>query len=167
MHIRILNESDAKQYQELRLNGLMTNPEAFGSTFERESKFSLDIIKERIKPTEDKFVLGAIDESGSLIGMVALVRESGMKTSHKGNVFGMYVAIEMRRKGIGKLLILELICKAREMNGLEQIKLSEVSCNIDAKQLYRSVGFETYGIERRALKFKGEYCDEELMVLLL
>ena len=41
MAIRILNKSDAKLYQEVRLSALKNNPEAFGSTYEREAQFSL------------------------------------------------------------------------------------------------------------------------------
>lgn len=167
MSIRIINESDAKQYQSLRLSGLRESPEAFGSTFERESNFSLDTVKDRIRPSKDKFALGSFNEFGFLEGMVALVRESGIKTMHKGNVFGMYVANNQRGKGIGKLLMIELIGKAREIDGLEQINLCVVSDNESAKKLYRSVGFETYGVERNALKFNGQYYDEDLMVLKL
>ncbi|OPH51159.1 hypothetical protein BC351_35490 [Paenibacillus ferrarius] len=68
MNIRVLDEHDARFYQELRLSALRTNPEAFGSTYEREVKFSLEMVVERIKPTEGKFVLGAFEDSGSLVG---------------------------------------------------------------------------------------------------
>ncbi len=167
MKIRVLHKSDAESYQELRLNGLTTNPEAFGSTYDRESKFSLDIVIERIEPNKDKFVLGAFKENNSLIGIVTFVRENAVKTSHKGNVFGMYVTPEMRGKGVGKLLMLELIRKARKCEGLEQINLTVVSNNELAKKLYQSIGFRVYGMERNALKHNGQYFDEDLMVLKL
>ncbi|MDV2583650.1 GNAT family N-acetyltransferase, partial [Alkalibacillus haloalkaliphilus] len=44
MNIRILNESDAKMYQELRLRALKVNPEAFSSTYEREIKFTTETV---------------------------------------------------------------------------------------------------------------------------
>lgn len=167
MITRILQESDAQIYQELRLIGLKTNPEAFGSTYDRESIFSLETVKERIRPNRDKFVLGAFNENGLLSGLVAFVRDSGIKTSHKGNVYGMYVIQELRGKGLGKSLMLELIRKTRDCDGLEQINLTVVSNNESAKKLYRSVGFEIYGVERSALKYNGQYYDEDLMVLQL
>ncbi|WP_068774905.1 GNAT family N-acetyltransferase [Paenibacillus sp. FJAT-26967] len=167
MYIRLLQEADAERYQELRLKSLTINPEAFGSTYEREVKFSQDTIAARIKPTTDKFVLGAFDDNGSLVGMVTFMRESSPKTIHKGNVYGMYTAPEMRGKGLGKSLLLELISKSKEHDGLEQINLTVVSDNDSAKKLYKSLGFEVYGIEQNALKFNGQYWDEELMVLKL
>lgn len=50
MNIRILNESDAQLYQELRLTGLQVDSEAFGSTYEREVKFPLETVVDQIKP---------------------------------------------------------------------------------------------------------------------
>lgn len=167
MKIRILNESDAQLYQELRLNGLKVNPEEFGSTYEREVKFPLETVAERLKPTKDKFVLGAFDDSGLLVGIVTFIRENRLKTSHKGNVFGMYVAPEDRGQGLGKSLMVELIRRVKNCDGLEQINLTVVSENGSAKKLYKSVGFEVYGVERNALKFNEQYFDEDLMVLYI
>lgn len=167
MNIRVLQESDAQAYQELRLTGLQTNPEAFGSTYEREANFTLDMVMERIKQSKDKFVMGAFDDEGTLIGMATFVRENGMKTAHKGNLFGMYVREEMRGKGVSKNLLLALIARASEIVGVEQINLTVVSSNEPAKRLYSSVGFQTYGIEHRALKYMGQYFDEDWMVLQL
>lgn len=167
MIIRILHESDAQLYQQLRLSSLKVNPEAFGSTYEREVKFEVETVVERLKPTKDKFVLGAFDDSGSLVGIATFMRENSLKTAHKGNVYGMYVAPEMRGKGLGKSLMLELIRKTRDCDGLEQINLTVVSKNDSAKKLYMSVGFEVYGVEQNALKFNGQYFDEDLMVLKL
>ena len=167
LSIRVLDESDAPIYQELRLNALKTNPEAFGSTYEREKQFSLDMVAERIKPSIDKFVLGSFNNSGSLVGTATFVRESNIKIAHKGNIYGMYIAPEYRGQGLGKALMRELLKKASQLEGLEQINLTVVSNNQSAKKLYESVGFEVYGTERKALKFNGQYYDEDLMVCFL
>lgn len=165
MSIRVLQEPDAQVYQALRLIALKNNPEAFGSTYEREVKFSIDTVIERLKPTTDKFVLGAFNDKDMLVGVVTFMRENSIKTAHKGNVFGMFVSPEMRGQGLGKSIMLELIKKARDFDGLEQINLTVVSENESAKKLYKSVGFKLYGVERNALKFNGKYFDEDLMVL--
>jgi RimJ/RimL family protein N-acetyltransferase len=167
MNIRILQESDAESYQKLRLDSLKVNPDAFGSTYERESKFSRETFEERLKPTKDKFVLGAFVSSELLVGIVTFVRENSIKTTHKGNIFGMYISPDLRGKGLGRTLLLELIKLVRDHDGLEQINLMVVSNNDPAKKLYESVGFETYGSERNALKFNGKYYDEDLMVFKL
>jgi len=165
MEVRILQPSDALLYQKLRLTALKTDPQAFGSTYEREVNFSLETVAAQLEPSNDQFVLGAFHNDGSLVGIVTFMRENSLKTLHKGNVFGMYVAPEGRGRGLGKLLMGELIKRAKNCEGLEQINLTVVSNNISAKQLYKSLGFELYGVERNALKFNGQYCDEDLMVL--
>ncbi|MBD8068758.1 GNAT family N-acetyltransferase [Bacillus sp. PS06] len=166
MNIRSLEESDAKVYQELRLNALKLNPEAFGSTYEREVHFKLETVIERLKPTDDKFTLGYFNDE-HLVAIVTFVREGGTKTAHKGNIYGMFVMPELRGQNVGKTLLLELIKKASHYDGLEQINLTVVSDNKPAKNLYISLGFEVYGVEKNALKFNGQYFDEDLMVLKL
>jgi len=164
VRIRVLQESDIEAYQQLRLRGLRTNPEAFGSTYEREAKFTRETIAARIRPTDDKFVLGAFDDSCALVGIVTFVRDEGLKVRHKGSIYGMYVAPESRRQGQGRALITELLARARTLEGLEQVHLSVVSDNDRARQLYRSLGFEIYGVEPHALLADGKYSDEDLMV---
>lgn len=167
MDIRVLEASDAATYQEVRLRGLRTDPEAFGSTYGREAPFPLDFVAERLRPAEGKFVLGAFDEAGALVGVVAFVRETGLKVAHKGNVYGMYVVPEAQGRGAGKALMRALIERARACEGLERINLAVVTGNEPAIRLYRSLGFETYGTERQALKYEGRYADEHFMSLTL
>jgi ribosomal protein S18 acetylase RimI-like enzyme len=167
MELRILEASDAVIYQPLRLRGLQDHPEAFGSTYEREAAFSTDTVADRIKPSEDRFVLGAFDEDGTLTGIVTFVRESSPKARHKGTVFGLYVTPGMRGQGIGQVLMQELLSRAKQLDGLEQLNLAVVSTNGRALKLYESIGFRTYGTERRALKWDGKYYDEDDMALKL
>ncbi len=56
---------------------------------------------------------------------------------------------------------------ARAAPGLEQIVLAVTAHNTVARSLYTSLGFQTYGLERHALKLGDRYLDEELMVLWL
>lgn len=166
MKIRLLSESDAQSYREIRLRSLKNDPEAFGSTYEQEVNRPLEKFAERIHYTKDQFTLGCFDDNDSLIGIVNFVRESRHKTAHKGNIYGMYINPDFRGRGLGKSLLLALIERAtRECSGLEQIHLTVVSSNESAKRLYLSLGFEVYGVEPNALKFDGHYFDEDLMIL--
>lgn len=167
MEINILNKTHASLYREIRLNSLKNNPEAFGSTYEREIKFSLETFENRLEPIEDGFVLGAFNDKSALVGIVSFLRENSLKTSHKGNVFGMYVTSECRGQGLGKLLLIELIRRAKNCVGLEQINLTVVSENKTAKKLYESLGFKVYGVEKNALKYNEQYFDEDMMVLYI
>ena len=166
MLIRILTEDDIEALWALRLRALKENPEAFGSTYKETLARGNEWMRQRLRaPESETFYLGAFAEN--LIGIVACFREDASKTRHKGYVVSMYVAPESRGLGAGKGLMQELIERARRIEGLEQLHLAVVTTNSVAYQLYRSLGFEVYGTEPRALKSGGEYWDEHLMVLNL
>lgn len=168
MNIRLLNDSDAEVYREVRLSALKNDPDAFGSTYDQEETKPLGYFVQRIHHTKDQFTLGCFDDSNTLVGIVNFSRENRLKTAHKGNIYGMYVEPQFRGRGVGKALLLALIERAtKECEGLEQIHLTVVSNNKSAKRLYVSLGFEVYGKEPHALKFDEQYFDEDLMILRL
>ncbi|MCM3090540.1 MULTISPECIES: GNAT family N-acetyltransferase [unclassified Cytobacillus] len=165
MEIRLLHPDDAEMYKELRLEGLKKNPEAFGSSYEEEASRPPELYGERFK-AENSFHFGAF-ENGKLIGVVSLVRDTGLKMKHRSNIYAMYVTESARENGVGKSLISKAVEKARSWDGVEQIHLAVMSENMPAKKLYASLGFEVYGTERHAMKMDGRYYDEDLMALFL
>jgi ribosomal protein S18 acetylase RimI-like enzyme len=166
MLIRRLTEDDLDALWQLRLQALIDNPEAFGSTYEealaRGSAWMLQILQQK---QEETFYLGAFDKS--LSGMIRFLREEGSKERHKSHVISMYVLPEKRGQGAGKALLLELIAQAKLLEGLEQLHLTVITTNLAARNLYRSLGFEIYGTAPRTLKKGEQYWDEDLMVLHL
>jgi RimJ/RimL family protein N-acetyltransferase len=166
MEIRRLTPKDAVQYRELRLKSLQENPEAFLVTYNHEVSKPIEDTQNKLQMSNSRFTLGSFDKQ-ELVGMVTFVREQHLKTIHKGNIYAMYVSPTYRGEKIGKALITALITRARLFEGLEQIGLTVISDNIAAKQLYGSLGFTVCGVERNALKYEGQYWDEERMVLEL
>jgi L-amino acid N-acyltransferase YncA len=79
----------------------------------------------------------------------------------------MYVPQELRGKGVGKALLEAAIAYAKTLSGLEQINLAVVLTSKEARKLFISIGFETYGLERHALKLHDHYFDQEHMTLRL
>lgn len=86
---------------------------------------------------------------------------------HKASIYAMYVDPSHRGKGVGRGLMEASITLAKETDGIEQLLITVVTTNETARGLYHSCGFKPYGTEKRALKYNGEYFDEELMVLFL
>jgi RimJ/RimL family protein N-acetyltransferase len=159
IQIRRLGSADAAVYRELRLAGLKNSPEAFGSTFERESAEPLVWFRERL---ENGRVFGAF-RALELLGIAGFLRREGEKEKHKGLLVGMYVRPDARNAGIGRQLIEAVIDYAREH--VEVIQLSVVSGNERARRLYAYLGFVEYGVEKHSLKQNGHYYDEILMAL--
>ncbi|HYO72891.1 MAG TPA: N-acetyltransferase [Archangium sp.] len=79
----------------------------------------------------------------------------------------MYVAPEFQSRGIGRRLLEAAIDAGRKMGGVEQIHLEVLVGNDQARALYCSLGFQSYGVEKRALRIGDTYVDEELMFLTL
>jgi ribosomal protein S18 acetylase RimI-like enzyme len=166
--IRVLGENDALELRTLRLHALRDAPDSFMSTYEAESLESVSVTAERLRRTadaKDSGVLGAI-EDGALVGMLGMVRDSGRKASHRALLWGMYVAEEARKRGIGRALLDAAIARLGAA-GVEQLHLT-VSTNADpARRLYRRVGFALIGTVREAMKDGERYIDDDLMVLRL
>jgi ribosomal protein S18 acetylase RimI-like enzyme len=118
------------------------------------------------KDTADSFTLAA-HVSKDLAGIVSFERDGKdrEKLRHKGILFRMYVSKDFRGKGIGKELIKALIARVKELGNIEQINLTVIADNKNAKTLYEKFGFETFSKEEHAIKWKGKYFTEDQMVL--
>ena len=159
--IRRLELADAGLYREIRLEALQKNPEAFGSTFERENAQPLSWFEAAIGRAD---IFGGFLD-GTLAGIAGFAAQEGAKHAHKGLLWGMYVRSAARKSGLGKILVAAVLDHAR--GRVEMVQLAVVSENEAALRLYEAVGFVEYGYEKRALKQDGRYFDEVLMVKFL
>jgi len=80
-------------------------------------------------------------------------------------VWGVYVTPKARAAGIGRKLMRSLLERGLAVEGVEQVLLSVAATQEAAIRLYRSLGFEPFGREPRALKIGDQYVDEEYMIL--
>ena len=167
MEVRRLTATDAEPYWALRLEALKQNPEAFSSTYEEAIKRE-NPVEQVIRnfQEEGSFTFGAFDNH-TLTGMVTLLLEKSLKLRHRANIFAMYVTPGKQGIGVGKALLTEAVNKAKSIDSIEKINLTVTESNVKAKNLYKSLGFSTFGLEEKALKVNGVYYDDELMVLHL
>jgi ribosomal protein S18 acetylase RimI-like enzyme len=166
LETRVLTERDAAAYWNLRLEALEREPESFVESAEEHRATPIELAAARLREADAGFVLGAFLD-GELVGMAGFFREKHLKAWHKGRIWGVYVRANCRGQGIGRALCSALLEKVKTLPGLEQVILTVSSGQVAAKTLYRSLGFETFGVERAALKIGGQYFDEEYMVLRL
>jgi ribosomal protein S18 acetylase RimI-like enzyme len=166
MDIRLLIPDDAAEWWRLRLESLTGDPGAFSSSAEDHHSLKLEDVKTRLASGAAFFVAGAFAET-QLVGMAGFHREQGIKTRHKGRVWGVYVTPQWRGRGVGRKLLEAVLQRGAEIEGVEQILISVATTQAVAVSLYRSLGFQTFGSEPRALRVDGRYIDEEYLLLRL
>ncbi len=164
--IRKLLPGDAAAFQAIRLRGLLEIPAAFSSSHAEEVDTPLATIAQRLSPRPGGAVLGAFLDAG-LVGVIGIQQESQKQLAHKAFIWGMYVAPEHRRGGIGRALVAQAVEVATHQFGVRAIKLGVNTRNAAAIALYRSMGFNAYGTETGFLLVDGELHDEHLMVRVI
>ena len=157
---------DAVAYRALRLRGLQEHPDAFTSSHAEDRELPLATTQRRLAPESLDWVFGAF-EGSELAGIVGLAREPRAKNRHKAAVFGMYVAPEHGRRGIGAALLRRVIETAQLQSGLEQLVLTVTETNLAARALYEKFGFRSFGVEPRAIRVGDAYFDKNHMILFL
>lgn len=165
MEFRYLTADDAGEWLRLRLEALQGDPEAFSASFEEYQPLSLEEVRKRLGfDAKDAFVVGAF-ENGRLQGCAGFYRDKGLKSRHKGRVWGVYVTPDRRGSGVGTKIMKMLLERGATLDRVQQILLSVTATQAAAIRLYRSLGFTSYGREPRALKVGQRFVDEDYMYL--
>ncbi|MBX2874442.1 MAG: GNAT family N-acetyltransferase [Saprospiraceae bacterium] len=155
-------------FRQLRLLSFQESPLGFSESYEDESKRPLADFEEEIRPIDNPptyYVLGAFVEN-ELVGFVKFKRDRRSKALHKSMVHAMYTKAARRSQGIGKLLMEEVIRRAKAMPGLEQIHLWVLHTDRSASGFYKRLGFIPQGpMVKKDLKVGDQYIDAEYLVL--
>jgi ribosomal protein S18 acetylase RimI-like enzyme len=163
--LRELTEADAEQFFTFRLRALRDHPEAFGFDHEEWARLPIADIASRLTDPNG-FTLGAFE--GRLVGITRGSVENARKLRHRGLITSVYVAPEVRGRGVGRRLIEETIARlAARWPALEQVHLTVSVEAPAARALYTALGFERRGVEPNALKLGDRYVAEEHMVRFL
>ena len=183
--IRPLGFEDAALYRAIRLEALAAHPDAFGAAFEEEAARPLEAFAERLTAStvfggfEDGARAGgeslpnggtlpgrgSLPDDEKILGIAGFRAQTGLKSAHKGVLWGMYARPEARRSGLARGLVEAVLAHARGRVAL--IHLTVAADNAVARRLYEACGFAAYGVEARSLKVDGRYLDEVLLVKML
>lgn len=158
--IRQLTVDDALQLRGLRLHALKHEPDAFTVSYEEYRDMSHDDIARDIE--EDTYI-GAFDAQGRMVGISAYQIRRWRKQQHQAYLFGVYVHPDARGQGLSARML--DACLAHAAGRVEMMILQVAVSNFPARHTYLKAGFQSYGVEPKALKIGDNYIDEEHMWL--
>ncbi|MCA9097025.1 MAG: GNAT family N-acetyltransferase [Planctomycetaceae bacterium] len=159
--IRAMQTADGEIYKRVRLSALQESPSSFGSTFAEESKFGDQVWEERAKGLTVPESIGLLAFEGERV--CGIVRGSpDEEDSRIGWVESMWVDPSVRRRGVGQLLMQELIEWGRSRK-LSEMKLEVTSTNSSAIRLYERCGFQATG---RTVPYPNDSSLVEIEMLL-
>ena len=98
-----------------------------------------------------------------LVGITGVRREPLCQVNHKAPIWGVFVNPSSSGRGIAETLLSAATVHATEEWDTIQLMLCVNAENLPAKRLYASHGFQTFGLEPRAMKVGDRFYDEEHM----
>jgi len=156
--LRRFTSSDVETYLAVRHEGLRADAHAFRIAIADDEAQGLAAWRERL---DRDYVVG-VESNGRILGIGGFARIAGVKTQHKGLIWGMYVRAEARGMGASDAIIEALLNHAQ--GHVRQVQLTVVAANARAVAFYERHGFARYGIEPAAIRMEdGSFADEALM----
>jgi ribosomal protein S18 acetylase RimI-like enzyme len=145
--IRRIRPGDGPAFRDLRLRALRTDPDAFGSSYEREMNRPVDAWERRAAYGSNGYeqCLFVAESGGVFVGMAGAFTSSDEPPVRQ--LFGMWVAPEARSAGIGARLLEAVLAWSIE-SGAEEMRLWVVKDNQVAYRLYERAGFEETGLSQ-------------------
>jgi RimJ/RimL family protein N-acetyltransferase len=164
IQIRPIQLSDFSAYKSLRLEGLQSHPEAFGSDHAEQSNDPGSIWLNRIRSSEEGIAsrMFLAEATSELAGITAVYRETGVKVRHSANVVSVYVRPKYRGRHLAEQLIHNAIAWAASMQ-IRIVRLTVVTTNAPAIRCYHRCGFQIYGVAPEVIRVGDTYYDELLM----
>jgi len=142
--VRRVTEDDVASARAVRLRALQSDPSSFGSTYEREAAFEDAVWEERVaqgaQGDDAATLLAFLDDEP--VGLVSAFRDEEARDVF--DVFGMWVAPEARRQGIGRRLLEEIENWILAGGGTD-VRLSVTNVATAARMLYESAGYAPDG----------------------
>lgn len=157
MRIATLTAADAPAYRELMLEAYERAADAFTSTVEERLAEPLAWWEKRIVSADGLSQGFGAFADDRLVGAVALEFSAKPKTCHSVLLLGMYLRPHMRGQGVARRLMQAAVAGARARPGVQRLHLTVTEGNEAAIGLYRSVGFDAWGVEPMALLAPGGF----------
>ncbi len=151
-----------REYRELRLRALKTDPQAFGQSYEEAVKHPEERWRQRlIDADQGKSWLVFAEHDEELIGMAGAHQWPEDIEANRAMIIAVYVDEAARGHGLGERLMQAVMDKMAAA-GLASAILAVNPIQTAALRLYEKMGFRVTGTEIN-LMGTGEQCEETVM----
>jgi RimJ/RimL family protein N-acetyltransferase len=138
---------------------------AVSEEFNKTTQEHQEWIKKIIEHERETMYIAETD--GKVVGWIVFLSQERKRMHHTGSI-AIMLQKNYRNKGIGKLLINEILTWAAQHPVIEKVALGTFSTNTRAIALYKKLGFIEEGRKVQEFKFsEGEYADDVLMYKLV
>ena len=137
--IRQLTENDWREFAQVRLKALQTDPLVFGSNYEKESQMTEAEWRSRLRAKDNAIFL--LFENETAIGMTGVSIDRNDPTKRTALLWGSWLAPEFRGKGLSDLMYQTRIKWAKEQPTVEKIIVSHRASNLSSKYANQKHGF--------------------------
>lgn len=163
---RLLTPDDTDACVELRRYMLRESPWSFAADPETDRGSDPAQVARSLANPDYAFA-GSFDDSGRLVSIALLMRETNPKRRHIAWIVSVYTHPDARRQGRSKAVLRMLIENARSRPGVAAVYLSVGDRSPGAQRLYESLGFVAWGVEPDAQRIGDESSSEVHMRLKL
>jgi ribosomal protein S18 acetylase RimI-like enzyme len=142
-----ITQTNVLTFKSVRLRALQNSPNAFGSTYAREAMLTgADWIERTVRWNGERgagfLAMDNADADGAACGMAGAFLDQDDPT--RAHLISMWTAPSHRQRGIGRLLVNEVIAWARG-RGARTLLLMVTSSNEPAISFYQRLGFTRTG----------------------
>ncbi len=137
--IRRLTKDDWLEFSQIRLKALQTDPQVFGSNYERESQMTEADWRGRLQAKDNAVFLICADDTPIGITCVSIDRDDA--TGKTALLWGSWLAPHFRGKGLSKLMYQTRINWAKRQPTVEKIIVSHRASNVLSKYANQKHGF--------------------------
>ncbi|MBP6976523.1 GNAT family N-acetyltransferase [Candidatus Dojkabacteria bacterium] len=145
LEITRVNISNWEKLRDIRLEALKYEPEAFSSSFKEVELYPDQYWKDMILDKNNIILLALVD--GITVGMVRAALKDEDVDENTAFIGSLYVRDNYRRMGIGKRLMEEIISIIWSESRLLNVRLWVNDKQLEAIELYKSIGFIEVGEE--------------------
>ena len=159
--IRPATIDDTQKVRDLRLKALKNDPQAFGTSYDKEVALTQEEWDEKFLRTQgdnpSEFLFLAIIEN-EIVGMVGAFLKENIWM-----IKAMYVDPKVRGRGIGKQLLSAIIERITSKSNSREIRLFVNTLQAPAVELYKGMGFKIIETLKNQVMGDGKTYDEFLM----